>query len=123
MNAKELRKAAEWLKYLAYPRVCYEEFRGIDGTETREKFNTIAEYVLARLRDDDDEPVNDDWLSGVQPSASFAIHTNGIQVEAHYLPEGNFYWGYSGSAIYKMTRSQFRALCKGLGIELKEESC
>jgi len=121
MNAKELRKVAEWLKYLAYPRVCYEEFRGIDGTETMEKFNTIAEYVLARLRDDDDEPVNEEWVSwsgAVKGEYGFWILGD---VLSFGIIDHNVIIDHWDSAI--KTRGQFRALCKGLGIELKEKAC
>ena len=98
MNAKELRVIAEKLADCATDNPMWQ------------KFGYVAGYVLATVRDDDDEPSTDEWECTLLCEAELTLN------QSSYV----FYvWGDARNPG-KRTRGQFRALCKGLGIELKE---
>lgn len=117
MNAKELRQAAEytvtmWDNHDSKRLVaCDELFFNSDGEPDNV---TFARHVLATVLDDDDELVSEDWLSTVETSRPFITHVGSDVIDAHY-------WGFSTRHLWGTTRGQFRSLCKGLGIELKEK--
>ena len=97
MNAKELRQAAgEALRCVVY-----------DGDE--QAVEVIARHVLATVRDDDDEPSTDEWECTLLREAKLTLN------QSSYV---FYFWGDARNPG-KRTRGQFRALCEGLGIELK----
>ena len=120
MNAKELRRQAE---YLVEQWDSHDKFRTVEGdaafmnADGEPDAVTFARHVLSTVLDDDDELVSEDWLSTVETSRPFITHVGSDVIDAHY-------WGFSTRHLWGTTRGQFRSLCKGLGIELKEkEAC
>ena len=115
MNARELRHAAGLvLGDFSHPY-------GWSGMIEDSK--RLAEHILATVRDDDDEPVSEEWFRSVSTIANIFGPT--IHYQGRYLTW--FEWGigyYDNDTdavpVTTTTRGQFRALCKGLGIELKE---
>ena len=115
MNAKQLIEAAKEIAQSAAEYSRMASFIGrVDADEKLwwEQVTHVADHILATVRADDDEPVSMKWIE--------ALGINEITIgmkQMHYLPQ-DMLIGYHGK-----TRGQFRALCVGLGIELKEVDC
>ena len=102
MNAKELREAA------------------IEITNHGNELALMADHILATVRDDDDEPITPLWLS---QWGECLVDCRKIGILCIDLYDGN--WSVIGEfgEVYikpQEKRGQFRSLCRGLGIELKE---
>ena len=115
MTAKELRQAAENVLGIVNDPPGWTA-KIIDSKR-------LASHVLATVRDDDDEPVTEEWLGTVKPSRPFITHVGPDVIDAHYCHNGTYYWGFSTKHLWEMTRGQFRSLCRGLGIVLEEKTC
>jgi hypothetical protein len=114
VNAKELREAATEVRRCGSEPAC-----------------DIADYILVTVRDDDDEPVTWDWLAErmtLLPDDRYRVERRTIgsmYVHRHHGPlvfvvncveiDGEY-----AALNPPKTRGQFRSLCRGLGIELKE---
>ena len=119
MTAKELRQAAKnVLGFVNDPPGWTAKI--IDSKR-------LASHVLATVRDDDDEPVTEEW---------FRRHTGGfVNIDGPTIHHCGRYltWFNWGIGIYDndsgavnlgvMDRGQFRSLCVGLGIVLEEKTC
>lgn len=118
MTAKELRIAAEVV--LAYDGLPHADYVQVEGLQFHEDAVEIARYILATVRDDDDEPVTYQWL---------------ISIKKPYMENRKIWWNFDGYTVSTSsscarfhcnhmpiasvkTRGQFRAMCKGLGIVL-----
>ena len=125
MNAKELRQAAKytvtmWDNHDSKRLVAGDElFFNSDGEPDSV---TFARHILSAVRGDDDEPVTYEWLS---------------YIKKPYMANRKIWWNLDGYTVSissscarfhcnhmpfasVQTRCQFRSLCRGLGIELKE---
>ena len=124
MNAKELREAAAWIKERIEGEMmeCANNPSYLDEYgKSIEDERACVDYILATVRDDDDEPVTSFWLSGFGDVMDGFHYIGIICVDAT-----EWEWSLSGmfassvSIHAPKTRGQFRSLCRGLGIALKE---
>ena len=104
MNAKELREAAQRL--IDNVRLWEADKLDLDLIEA-------ADYILAKVRDDDDEYADQVWQSLVTFDAAIG---DGKWIVAKMFDT----WDDIPKSRSNKTRGQFRSLCRGLGIELKE---
>lgn len=135
MNAKELRQTAA---YIVEQRDNHDKFRMVEGDEAFMNADgepdavTFARHILATVREDDDEPVTRDFLNS-HSTASFgeALYSRyeftdnlsvGFVAEEYESNRAAWMFGAIKIPVDIKTRGQFRALCKGLGLELKEEA-
>ena len=110
MNAKELRQAAEHVAFIMEGSPCAQE---------------LSKHILATVHDGDDELVTYEWLSSIKKP---------------YMENRKVRWNFDGYTVSissscarfhcnhmpfasVQTRGQFRSLCRGLGIVLKEVDC
>ncbi len=126
MTAKELRQAAEytvtmWDNHDSKRLVAGDElFFNSDGEPDNV---TFARHILSTVRDDDDELVTYEWLCSTKKpylmsrkvtwnfdGYTVSVNSSGARLHCNHMP-----------IVSVQTRGQFRSLCKGLGIELKEE--
>ena len=120
MNAKELRKAADRVSKIADKEVLKTGLKCV--TEHTVDMMLVAEHILATVREDDDDLVTYAWLSFIKKpymenrkirwnfdGYTVSISSSGAKFHCNHMPIASV-----------QTRGQFRALCKGLGIELKE---
>lgn len=125
MRSKELIEAAErrW-KQALHELIEYNE-EDHDDPDMKSHWEDMLEmsnHILATVRADDDEPVNDKWFSSVFEqcvSQRYEFGTNCI-MEIDEENESWYVWSYGDRLGEVKTRGQFRQLCRGLGIELKE---
>jgi hypothetical protein len=119
MNAKELREAAQRL--IDNVRLWEADKLDLDLIE-------VADYVLATLRDDDDDLIDADWLAEVTEGecdrASTLVSVN-VTEELYFVgdidhPQRWQVWFNEYEIGECCNRAGFRLLCRGLGIELKE---
>lgn len=132
MNAKELRQAAEvavmqWDNHDRHRLVTGDEVLLNSDGEPDEV--TFARHILATVREDDDEPVSEERFRSISNS-TFC----GFPAVLHALGHRGVAWLDYGPAVtfgddefdilpvHLATMGQFRSLCRGLGIELKEVS-
>ena len=126
MNAKELRQAAEAVKIDAEISLKEELWSLPASYKTIGAFTVkLMDHILSTVRDDDDEPVTYEWLSSIKKP---------------YMANRKIWWNLDGYTVSissscarfhcnhmpfasVQTRGQFRSLCRGLGIELKENGC
>lgn len=116
MTAKELRQAAE---------------RILTSCSTRfgEGVFSLASHILATVQEDGEEPVTEDWLRDKwgfeewEPSMLMRDKICACKCPSDSASQMSI-WLWSKNGISDMrritrvtTRSQFRALCQGLGIE------
>jgi hypothetical protein len=99
MTPKELRAAAEVVKCSA---IHSSGWIGI-----AQSANTLADHILATVREDEGDDADPNWQIDVTAHCGF------IDYFQTFL-----YQCWSGG--HGKTRGQFRKLCEGLGIELKE---
>lgn len=131
MTPRELRKAAE---YIVTMWDDHDSKRIVAGDELF--FNsdgepdsvTFARHILATVREDDDEPVTTEMIDQCNSKGnSVAVsHTTVTHFKALTTTMCVALLGQTGDwiTIEKCkTRGQFRSLCKGLAIELKEKAC
>lgn len=118
MNAKELRQAAEITRH-------FIEREDDDLNVIAGHIENIAAHILSTVRDDDDEPVSKEWFEEVigdpldlQTIEPWFIWWHSTR-ELLMGPEGGSV-GPEPLTLPIKTRGQFRSLCRGLGIELKE---
>jgi hypothetical protein len=105
VTSKELVEAAEWITQ-----------GGLDPT-TSEK---LAEHILATVRADDDEPVTASWFAILLGSIDRFEFGRGYSVERN--ENGQWEAWLCGHCLRAIkTKGQFRQLCRGLGIALKED--
>ena len=97
MNAKELREAAQRL--IDYPEANPDDVTG------------LADHILATVRDDDDEHADQAWQSLVTFDSAIG---DGKWIVAKMFDT------WDDIPKSDKTRGQFRSLCRGLGIALKE---
>lgn len=103
MNAKELRQAAEWL----------HKIRLACSNHTC----TLIDYVLATVRGDDDELIDELWfikqkrVDGPLRMIVLVRRPEGFHLEVN---------GYESDR--PATRGDFRTLCRSLGVKLEEVS-
>lgn len=117
MNAKELRQAAEITRHLIARED--DDLNVIAG-----HIENIAAHILATVREDDDEP---------------ATYENLCSIKKPYMENRKIWWNFDGFTVSvnssgarfhcnhmpiasAQTMGQFRSLCRGLGIELKEST-
>ncbi|CAB4162608.1 hypothetical protein UFOVP785_68 [uncultured Caudovirales phage] len=110
MTAKELRQAAE-------RTLNYDESSDTD-------IDTLAQYILSTVHDDNDELVTYEWICSTKKP---------------YMENRKIWWNFDGYTVSTSsssarfhcnhmpiasvkTRGQFRSLCKGLGIVLEERT-
>ena len=122
MNAKELRQAAEFLRAEANHSV---ETIGPDRSWLQTRRDDVrlacAEHILSTVRDDDDEPVSEEWLEiscERKTARTFAVKSLEVFTRTKDVWLCNPAAGEKYASI--KTRGQFRSLCRGLGVELKE---
>lgn len=133
MNAKELRAMAEksraWYTTPNIPEACHQVPDHVFYTGYH-----LATYILATVRDDDDEPVTAEWLHSLfwdSNSAWWYLDKTRQKVVICEHGKPADVWVASkpfalsdvdqDSLLCEVTsRGQFRSLCRGLGIELKE---
>ena len=118
MNAKELRACAV---HAVDDLVCDHRLNG-------DKIMQMCQYILATVREDDGEPLEWKWLATVlnagiseQDAKLFEIG-NYLTINEVSNARGNLhevYCHFQKVATIK-TRGQFRSLCRGLGIDMKE---
>jgi len=113
MNAKELRAAAEvavmqWDNHDRHRLVAGDDVLLNSHGEPNEV--TFARHILATVREDDNEPVTEEWRGAATVGQSLNTICFISDIEDHPRVSGC------------KTRGQFRSLCRGLGIELKEVS-
>ena len=117
MNAKELREAAQRL--IEYPEANPDDVTG------------LADYILATVRDDDDEPVAWEWLAErmtllpddcdvVERLASGPMYVHRFHGPLTYVVSCVKNDGEHAAVNPPESRGQFRSLCRGLSIDLKE---
>lgn len=114
MTAKELRQAAEytvtmWDNHDSKRLVAGDElFFNSDGEPDSV---TFARHILSTVRDDDDEPADRRWQGEamMRSSANFGMCQTVYAIWDQVSKSGG------------QSRGQFRSLCRGLGIELKEK--
>lgn len=104
MTAKEIREIAENVV--------------IEGLDNHfQEYIDMANYILANVQEDGEEVVDAIWLEREyrfkQYEDFWYIHTDTCEMKYYY---DGIYADHQ-KLIHKPTRSQFRALCKGLGIE------
>lgn len=112
MTAKEIREAAEHYYSLADKRLdCV----------------LMADYILSTVHEDDDEPVDEAAIGEYgftwdDEEEALCLEHNGDIYEMHQRGTGwKLYWSEIESWPKLITtRSQFRSLMKGLGIERKQ---
>lgn len=117
MSAKELRAAASDVA-----GACDDEFLKVEGYWTVPdrmmiaKSQSIAAHILATVREDDDEPIDEAWLRSQSRTdgllltmMTFVRRLDGYHLEVNGHESAN-----------PTTRGEFRALCRCLGVTLKE---
>lgn len=125
MNAKALRRAAERVKYRLEGEMLeclnnpdYHKEYGGSIEEERE----CVEYIFATVREDDDEPVTYENLCSIKKpymenrkiwwnfdGFTVSVNSSGARFRCNHMPIAS-----------AQTMGQFRSLCRGLGIVLKE---
>lgn len=119
MTPKELRNAAV---HTADDLVCDRRLNG-------DNIMQMCQYILATVREDDGEPLEWKWLATVlnagiseQDAKLFEIgnHLTINEVSNSRGKLHEVYCHFQKVATVK-TRGQFRALCEGLGIVLRED--
>jgi len=122
MTPRELRAAAEGLNRYLQSDDVPEELICVMGD-----IECIARHILATVREDDDEPVTEEMIdqcssegNSVAVSRTTVTHFKALTTTmcvALLGPTGDWI------TIEKCkTRGQFRALCEGLGVVLKEKN-
>lgn len=83
----------------------------------------MAQHILATVKPDDDDPLTDDWLSEIGDIVDDVICIAIIRKQVND-PNMSLDGNELGEAYFRPpeTRGQFRELCRGLGIELKENN-
>jgi len=119
VNAKELREAAEKSRAWYVTPNLEDAHRNIPDHVFYTGYH-LATYILATVRDDDDELITPLWLS---QWGECLVDCRKIGILCIDLYDGN--WSVIGEfgEVYikpQEKRGQFRSLCRGLGIELKE---
>ncbi len=132
MNAKELRQAAELLSNEAaryFEEYLAEEHDDADSFAHFERVDLVTDHLLATVREDDDEPLTERFVDQFRGSSG---------EDGDY-----FYWdanvpmndprpgllgllssrkNQSHEFAHIKTRGEFRALCRLLGVKLKENT-
>ena len=129
MNAKELRQAAEkvvhqWDKHDRYRTTETDNlFFNSDGEPDEV---SMANHILATVREDDDEPYDKDWGRAVSGGSclylgdNFSIDIAACDLEYEDRSDCGGSFGYMSLSI--KTRGDFRTLCRLLSKKLKEPS-
>lgn len=128
MNAKELRAAAEvavmqWDNHDRHRLVAGDDVLLNSHGEPNEV--TFARHILATVRDDDDEPVTYERLAAFGPKVR-DDEMGGVELsfgclEIYGARDNECLWiASSKDSNAMLDMGQFRSLCRGLGIELKE---
>lgn len=115
MNAKELRRAARFVQ---------RSNESSDQRNLTKAVHVITSHILSTVRDDDDEPVTYERLEPyIAKGCHRIVGEHDITVRRYkeglslVLEESE----YDGIPItVPANMRQFRALCDGLGIDLKE---
>lgn len=123
MNAKELRQAAE---------------RILASCSTRfgEGVFSLASHILATVQEDGEEILTDEWLSSIggevfeyenDPGRCYCFHMDNDVTLNIEVSSRTYLWDVGNDHIVCelkpiTTRSQFRSLMKGLGIDPKNKS-
>ena len=129
MNAKELRQAAEyivtmWDNHDSKRIVAGDElFFNSDGEPDSV---TFARHILSTVREDDDEQVTEERIKrcGFSPNAEGTLELKYDYDTWLQFTDGGRVWVDMGDGSVCVgvvnNMGQFRSLCRGLGIELKE---
>ena len=118
MNAKELRAAASRRKqWVDLVRRINNPYIGTERHGDLVDKENIADYVLATVRDDDDEPVTGEWFSSLPK-----LWRNGLRIDFYdYVHDPVL--GLNGEEIKaNPTRGDGRRLAAALGIKLEEKT-
>lgn len=129
MNAKELREAAYRRWKQAHKELIDYELEDHDDPGMKSHWEDMLEmsrHILATVRDDDDEPVTAEWLVSVGIIYSefhdvFYSEDEAIELVQH-SQEFMIREADASLGVTVKTRGQFRRLCEGLGITLKEKA-
>ena len=110
MNARKLRQAAR--RAIHY----------LQGDNYHEEAFECAEYILSTVRDDGDDPATYEKLCSIKKpymenrkiwwnfdGFTVSVNSSGARFHCNHMPIAS-----------AQTMGQFRSLCRGLGIELKE---
>jgi len=122
MTPKELRSAAENFSQASYGYLS----SGLLNSDVC-AVQSMARHILATVREDDYEPVTEEMIDqcGCKGNSVSVSHTTVTHFKALTTTMCVALLGPTGDwiTIEKCkTRSQFRSLCKGLGVELKENT-
>lgn len=116
-NPRELRAIAQRIEMECDTIIRH----GLDAMPAEDQANTIAlindrlalaEYALATVRDDDGEEQPDTWVGINDGKGTVTVTRHGV-----FLRTADT-WGHIPMLHTRPTRGQFRALCRGLGIEV-----
>lgn len=135
MNSKELRRQAE---YIVEQWDNHDRFRMVEGdavfmnADGEPDSVTFARHILSTVRDDDDELLDFAFLHGVKTKyfgealmCSFDFGCLHMWIVGDEYSPLDAIWSFCDANLQLTvkTRGQFRSLCRGLGIELKETTC
>lgn len=126
MNAKQLIQSASLLH--ERDKSARDMFREI-GREAAKGFDGyLADHILATVREDDDEPVDEAWVLSISPLGRYCVSdpSGFVQVEYSIVSRSVFAEYVRSETDFDTvptlvkTRGQFRMLCHLLGVPLKE---
>ena len=114
MNAKELRAAAINLK--RHMGIVYASTASMGPTPIQRLAGTLIDHILATVREDDDEPIDDSWFASISDHKQRVMIGDGRCVERDDF--GSIFIDADGTHcdFPITTRGEFRALCRLLGM-------
>ena len=125
MNAKELREAADSLKRYSSEMIRHR-LKLLPGQSRNDADNvllgtiSLADYILATVRDDDDEPCGWEWFGTVWPEDCTVVEAWPDKDNSIAVYVRNQAGDFDQYVTHLRTRGDVRLLCRGLGISMTE---